>query len=325
MHTPMSVPLELVSLAREFAPTDGTHDTVIDGLQLLRLNQPGARLPARYEPGVVIVLQGRKRATLGQQTLVYDALHHLVVSVTMLPLAQVIEATPERPYLCVRLQVDPREIGSLVVASQDGAGGAAPAAALPPATPAPGLQLARTSPELLDATLRLLRLLKTPRDAAVLAPLVLREIHYRVLTGELGPQLRMLSLADSHAQRIARAIDLMKRRFAEPLRVEDIASAAAMSPSSFHQHFKQVTTMSPLQYQKQLRLHHARGLMLGQGLDVAEAGHRVGYESASQFSREYRRMFGAPPRADVRQAMGDGAGLQAIQHQAQGRDAAFTG
>ena len=291
MQTPLSVPPELIALVSEFAPADGVHDTAIPGLQLLRLNEPGARLPARYEPGWVIVVQGRKQATLGRQTLVYDALHHLVVSVTVLPLSQVIEASPERPYLCVRLQVDPREIGSLVMASAD---------PLPPATPAQGLELARTSPELLDATLRLLRLLRTPRDAPVLAPLVLREIHYRVLTGELGPRLRLLSLADSHAQRIARAIDLLKRRFAEPLRVEDIARAAAMSPSSFHQHFKQVTTMSPLQYQKQLRLHQARSLMLGQGLDVAEAGHRVGYESASQFSREYRRMFGAPPRAEVR-------------------------
>ena len=321
MPTAPPVTPELIALASEFAPADGTHDTAIHGLQLLRLNKPGARLPARYEPGVVIVLQGRKRATLGRQTLVYDATHHLVVSVTMLPLAQVIEASRERPYLCVRLHVDPREIGSLVAAvregerppasgaskSQAGPGTTTPAAPSGPSAPpaaAQGLALARTSPELLDATLRLLRLLKTPRDAPVLAPLVLREIHYRVLTGELGPQLRQLSLDDSHAQRIARAIDLVKRRFAEPLRVEDIARAAAMSPSSFHQHFKQVTTMSPLQYQKQLRLHHARGLMLGQGLDVAEAGHRVGYESASQFSREYRRLFGAPPRAEVRQAMG---------------------
>jgi len=290
------MPPELIALVSEFAPTDGGHDTAIPGLQLVRLNEPGALLPARYEPGLVIVVQGRKRATLGTQQLLYDALHHLVVSVTMLPLSQVIEAAPERPYLCVRLQADPREIGSLVAASS-----ASSSEALPPATPAPGLELARTSPELLDATLRLLRLLKTPRDAPVLAPLVLREIHYRVLTGELGPRLRLLSLADSHAQRIARAIDLLKRRFAEPLRVEDVAKAAAMSPSSFYEHFKQVTMMSPLQYQKQLRLHHARILMLGQGLDVAEAGHRVGYESASQFSREYRRMFGAPPRTQVRQ------------------------
>ncbi len=288
-----TVPPELIALVEAFTPGDGTHATTIPGLQLLRLSQPGAPLPALYEPGIVLVVQGRKAATLGPQRLVYDPLHCLVVSVTMLPVAQVIEASPSRPYLCVRLQVDPNELGRLLMEAP-----AAPAADTPPPF---GLQLARTSPELLDAALRLLRLLKTPRDAPVLAPLAMREILWRVLTGELGARLRALAVADSHAQRIARAIELLKRRFAEPLRVEDVAQAAAMSPSSFHEHFKQLTAMSPLQYQKQLRLHHARGLMLGQGLDAAAAGHRVGYESASQFSREYRRLFGAPPRTEVQQ------------------------
>lgn len=292
-------PAELIELVREFAPADGVHATPIAGLQLLRLAQPGAPLPALYEPGLVLVVQGRKVATLGTQRLVYDPLHCLVVGVTMLPVAQVIEASPQRPYLCVRLQVDAREIGALVLES---------AGARPAAAPVSGLQVARTSPELLDAALRLLRLLKTPQDAAVLAPLIQREIFYRVLTGELGARLRELSVTDSHAQRIARAIDLLKHRFTESLRVEDVAQAAAMSPSTFHQHFKQLTAMSPLQYQKQLRLHHARQLMLGQGLDAAVAGHRVGYESPSQFSREYRRLFGAPPRAEVRQTQAAVAG-----------------
>ena len=292
-------PAELIELVREFAPADGVHATPIAGLQLLRLAQPGAPLRALYEPGLVLVVQGRKVATLGTQRLVYDPLHCLVVGVTMLPVAQVIEASPERPYLCMRLQVDAREIGALVLES---------AGARPAAAPVSGLQVARTSPELLDAALRLLRLLKTPQDAAVLAPLIQREIFYRVLTGELGARLRELSVTDSHAQRIARAIDLLKHRFTESLRVEDVAQAAAMSPSTFHQHFKQLTAMSPLQYQKQLRLHHARQLMLGQGLDAAVAGHRVGYESPSQFSREYRRLFGAPPRAEVRQTQAAVAG-----------------
>lgn len=292
-------PAELIELVREFAPADGVHATPIAGLQLLRLAQPGAPLPALYEPGLVLVVQGRKVATLGTQRLVYDPLHCLVVGVTMLPVAQVIEASPERPYLCMRLQVDAREIGALVLES---------AGARPAAAPVSGLQVARTSPELLDAALRLLRLLKTPQDAAVLAPLIQREIFYRVLTGELGARLRELSVTDSHAQRIARAIDLLKHRFTESLRVEDVAQAAAMSPSTFHQHFKQLTAMSPLQYQKQPRLHHARQLMLGQGLDAAVAGHRVGYESPSQFSREYRRLFGAPPRAEVRQTQAAVAG-----------------
>lgn len=298
-ESPNAPPPELISLVEAFAPADGVHDTSIPALQLLRLSQPGAPLPALYEPGLVLVVQGRKVATLGTQRLVYDALNCLVVSVTMLPVAQVVEASRERPYLCARILVDPREVGHLVLESE---------MARLPATAESGLQVTRTSPELLDAALRLLRLLKTPQDAPVLAPLVLREIFYRVLTGELGPRLRTLSVADSHAQRIARAIDLLKQRYAEPLRVEDVAQVAAMSPSTFHQHFKQLTAMSPLQYQKQLRLHHARQLMLGQGLDAAAAGHRVGYESASQFNREYRRLFGAPPRAEVRQAQASVAG-----------------
>ena len=129
----------------------------------------------------------------------------------------------------------------------------------------------------------------------------MREIYYRVLTGDLGPRLRALAVADSQVHRIARAIDLLKRRYAEAVRIEEVAEAAHMSASSLHHHFKQVTSMSPLQYQKQLRLHQARRLMLGDGLDAAAAGHRVGYESPSQFSREYRRLFGAPPRAEIEQ------------------------
>jgi AraC-like DNA-binding protein len=287
---PQAVLSELVSLVTRHATGDGTHATPIPGLHLMRASAPAQRLPAVYEPGLVLVVQGRKQATLGQEVLSYDPLHCLVVSVTMLPLAQIVEASAERPYLCLRLAVEPRELGALVLDM--------PAA--PPAPAARGLNVARVSPPLLDAMLRLLRLLDTPADATVLAPLVRREILYRVLTtGELGPRLRALSTTDSHAQRIGRAIELLRRRFAEPVRMEEVAQAAAMSPSSLHQHFKQVTTMSPLQYQKMLRLHHARQLMLADGIDAALAGHRVGYESPSQFSREYRRLFGAPPKADA--------------------------
>lgn len=287
---PDPVTAELVSLVTRHATSDGTHATAIPALHLMRASAPAQRLPAVYEPGLVLVVQGRKQALLGRELLSYDPLHCLVVSVTMLPLAQIVEASAERPYLCLRLSVDPPELGALVLDMP-------PA---PPTSTARGLNVARVSPPLLDAMLRLVRLLDTSRDAAVLAPLVQREIFYRVLTtGELGPRLRALSAMDSHAQRIGRAIELLRRRFAEPVRVEEVAQAAAMSPSSLHEHFKQVTTMSPLQYQKMLRLHHARQLMLADGIDAALAGHRVGYESPSQFSREYRRLFGAPPKADA--------------------------
>ena len=285
---------ELIDLVKAFAPGDGLHETAIRPLQLIRASAPAQRLPAVYEPGVCVVVQGRKHAMLGSDLLVYDALNYLVISVTMLPQGQIIEASPDKPYLCVRLNVDPRELSSLLLES----GPAEPAAV---ADSGRGLRVSRVSEPLLDAVLRLLRLLRTPQDAPVLAPLAVREIYYRVLTGELGPRLRALAVADSQVHRIARAIDLLKRRYAEAVRIEEVAEAAHMSASSLHHHFKQVTSMSPLQYQKQLRLHQARRLMLGDGLDAAAAGHRVGYESPSQFSREYRRLFGAPPRAEIEQ------------------------
>ncbi|MGC4060478.1 MAG: AraC family transcriptional regulator [Aquabacterium sp.] len=284
---------ELIDLVTQFAPGDGLHETAIPTLQLIRASAPAQRLPAVYEPGVVVVIQGRKQATLGNEVLVYDPLNYLVISVTMLPQGQIIEASPDKPYLCVRVNIDPREVASLMLE----------AGRTQPATIGTdmgrGLNVARVSEPLLDAVLRLLRLLRTPQDAAVLAPLAVREIYYRVLTGELGPQLHALAVTDGHAQRIVRAIDLLKRRYAEPVRIEEVAEAVHMSPSSLHQHFKQVTSMSPLQYQKHLRLHQARRLMLTDGLDAATAGHQVGYESPSQFSREYRRLFGAPPKAEI--------------------------
>ncbi len=290
---------ELIDRVSRATPLDGVHDTAIAGLQLLRISTPGQPLPARYEPGLVLVLQGRKEAWLGDEHLVYDALHCLVVAVTLLPRAQVVQASAEQPYLCIRLNVDTGQLATLLLDMPPPADGPAPAGR--------GAQLAPVTATLLDALCRLLRLLDQPRDVPVLAPLLQREIFYRVLTGELGPRLRALAVADSHAQRIARAIDVLRRRYAEPLRVGDLAAAAHMSPSSLHLHFKQVTSLSPLQYLKLLRLHEARRLMVADGLDAADAGHRVGYESASQFSREYRRCFGAPPRAQARTLRQDSA------------------
>lgn len=287
----LATPLrELVALVGRHAPTDGLHKTAIAPLHLLRASSTTQALPAVYEPGLAIVVQGSKQALLAGQVFRYDALHCLVIAVTLPIVSQILEASTERPYLCVRLNVDLREIGALMLDSD--------VAARDPA-PRRGLDIVPVSAPLLDAVLRLLRLLEAPADRPVLAPLALREIGYRALTGELGPRLRALALADSHAHRIARAIDLLKRRYAEPLRIEEVAAAAHMSESGLHHHFKQVTAMSPLQFQKQLRLHQARRLMLTEGLDAAAAGHRVGYGSPSQFSREYRRLFGAPPRAEI--------------------------
>jgi hypothetical protein len=196
---------ELVQLVQGFTPTDGLHETAIAPLQLVRASEPGQPLPAVYEPGLALVVQGRKHARLGAELVVYDPLHYLLISVTMLPVGQVVEASPERPYLCIRLQIDPRDIASLLTEG-------IPALPRPPDIPGPGLGAVRVSAELLDAVARLLRLLHTPQHAAVLAPLALREIHYRVLTGELGPRLAAMAAGCGQARRIAAAIDLIKRR-----------------------------------------------------------------------------------------------------------------
>lgn len=282
---------ELADRVARNTPAAGVHDCAIPGVNLIRYDSPSQPIPSVYEPSLCIVVQGRKQAQLAEETFTYDALNYLVVSMTLPVLGQVIEASPERPYLCLRFNVDPALIGDLLQQVPTPRDAAAPSPR--------AMYLARTSAPLLDAVLRLIRLLDTPDEVAVLAPLALREIHYRVLTGELGHRLRELCVMDSQSQRIARAIDLLKRRYSEPLRIEELASAAHMSTSSLHHRFKAVTAMSPLQFQKQLRLQEARRLMLLEGVEAASAGHRVGYESPSQFTREYRRLFGAPPRQEV--------------------------
>lgn len=282
---------ELAGRVARNTPTPGLNDTCVPGLALIRADAPSEPLPSVYHPSLCVVVQGRKRALLGDEVFVYDPLNYLVVSMTLPITGQIIEATPQHPYLCLRIDIDPGVVAELL-------------AQLPAAEPAPepasrALFLARTSAPLLDAVLRLARLLDTPGEAAVLAPLALREIQYRVLTGELGGRLRQLCEVDGPSQRIARAIDLVKARYADALRIEELAAAAHMSPSALHQRFKAATAMTPLQFQKQLRLQEARRLMLSEGMEAAAAGHRVGYESPSQFSREYRRLFGAPPRREV--------------------------
>lgn len=286
---------ELAALVTRLTPEEGLHESAIRGLTVIRANSPSIPTPALYDPSLCIVVQGRKRAMLGDEVYYYDALNYLTVSVTLPAIGHVLEATEQRPYLCLRLELDARLIGELLL--QVGRGG------VPPSTDR-GLYVARTSPQMLDAVLRLTRLLDQPRDAAILAPLALREIHYRVLTGELGHRLRELCIVDSQVNRIARAIELLRKRFTESLRIEDLAAAAHMSESSLHHRFKAVTAMSPMQFQKQLRLHEARRLMLTEGLEAAAAAHRVGYESPSQFSREYRRLFGAPPRREIETVRG---------------------
>jgi AraC-like DNA-binding protein len=253
-----------------------------------------------YDPSRCIVVQGSKIAILGKQIYQYDPLNYLVVSMTLPMLGQVTEATPEKPYLSLRLNIDLEQIAALIldVDAQAEAERSVSASAA---------YAARVSPSLLEAVLRLMRLLDTPEDLRVLAPAAIREILYRALLGDLGHRLRDLVVSDSRSHRIAHAVELLRQNYLEPLRIDALAQAVHMSASSLHHHFKSATAMSPLQFLKQLRLHEARRLMLVDGLEASTAAHRVGYESPSQFSREYKRLFGAPPRSEIVQVRGSAA------------------
>ena len=280
----------LVAAVERHTPPDGVCDTAVPGLLLARQPTPTDPITLVVDPSLCIVAQGAKEVLLAGEVYRYDPAHSLLVSIDLPISARVVEASPARPCLAVRLSFDPSVVGELLADWPD---------APPPGPPARGLDVRPVEPQLLDAVGRLVALLDAPRTIGPLAPLVLREITYRVLAGSQGARLRQVAAAGAPAQRIARAVRWLKDHFAAPLRVESLARQARMSLSGFHQHFKAVTGLSPLQYQKWLRLHEARRLMLGEGLDAAEAAFRVGYESPSQFSREYRRMFGAPPRRDV--------------------------
>jgi AraC-like DNA-binding protein len=281
---------ELAAAIERNLPLNGGHETAIPALNLSRFTAPTELSALVYEPSLCVVAQGTKDVLLADETYRLDPAQSLLVSVELPVSARVVEASPGRPYLAARLALDPAVVGELL------ADGASASAAGPTER---GLCVTPVEPPLLEAVGRLVTLLGTPADIGPLAPLVLREITYRVLTGPQGIRLRQIAAAGAPAHRIARAIRRLRDQFAEPLRVEVLARQVGMSPSAFHLHFKGMTALSPLQYQKRLRLQEARRLMLGEGLDAAEAAFRVGYESASQFGREYRRTFGAPPRQDV--------------------------
>jgi AraC-like DNA-binding protein len=267
------------------------HTTAIPGLSLFRREEPTEPISGLYEPSICMVAQGAKRVVLGEDTYVYDAHHYLITAVHLPTVVQVIEASKEKPYLGLRLKFDHREVSQLMADSN---------------LPAPrtqqsdrGMAVGAVTLPLLAAFQRLLDLLDEKEDIPILAPNIQREIIYRLLVGDQGARLRQIASAGSQSQQIARAIDWLKGNFTRPLRIEDLAAQARMSSSTFHHHFRSMTALSPLQFQKQLRLHEARRLMLGEHQDAATAAFNVGYESPSQFSREYNRFFGAPPLRDI--------------------------
>jgi AraC-like DNA-binding protein len=281
---------ELADIIARHVPADGMHASPLPRLSLIRSCRPTESVPTVYRPSLCIIAQGRKQVELGGRSYVYDAATYLAVSVD-LPLAgSILQASAERPYLSLALDIDLSALSDLMLQNL-------PEPAPEPAGPALGVS--PLEPGLLDAALRLARLLDAPRDAAVLGPLVEREILYRLLTGAQAPMIRHIGAAESRLARVSRAIAWLRRNYAQPVSVERLAAEAGMSPSAFHSHFKAATTLSPLQYRARLRLQEARRMMVVEGMDAASAGFAVGYESPSQFSRDYSRLFGAPPLKDA--------------------------
>lgn len=271
--------------------------TEIPQLTLHRRTAPTAQASVTYEPSVALVVQGRKRVELGRTVFFYDESQFLLTSVDLPVISQVLEASEEYPYLCLRLKLEMPMVLELLNREEIHVA-AAPLAR--PGIDTTAMATSENTAEFLAAFCRLMDLLNTPRDIPFLSPLIQREIVYRILQSAKGQSLRAIATAGDQSYRTAKAIAWIKANYAKPLRVEDLAQIAGMGVSTLHHHFRVLTSMSPLQYQKRLRLHAARQRMLIDGLDAASAAFEVGYESASQFNREYRRVFGKPPMRDVR-------------------------
>lgn len=269
----------------------GVHESCVPGLRLFRSDAPTSATPTIYEPTLCLLLQGSKQLLLGEELLHYSTLQFLLVPV-MLPVSgKIVHASSNEPYIGLSLNLDLRELTELVI----DLGNKIPRQPVP----ARGISIADADLVLLSVFQRILQLLQQPQDIDVMFPLLKRELLYRLLLSRVGGHLREFTLLDSQASRIGKVIDTLRQRYNQPLRIKDLADVAHMSESSLFQSFKAVTSMSPLQFQKQLRLNEARRIMLYEGVEAATASYKVGYESPSQFSREYSRLFGAPPKADV--------------------------
>jgi AraC-like DNA-binding protein len=288
------MPSDIAELALRYSTASGTSRTPVPALQIVRADRTGERVHAVHRPSLCLLAQGAKEVTVGTTVFRYRSAQFLFSSVDLPVTGAVVEATPAKPYLCLALEIEPSVVFEL-----------ASAGCVPAASNRNGraIFVGKSDARMTDAFTRLLECLAHPLDVAVLAPSVIREITYRLLQGPYGDSVRDLGVPDSQTQRIAKAIEHLKRGFAQALRVEALARVAGMSVSSFHQHFKQVTTLSPLQYQKRLRLQEARRLLLSHEAGAADVGFTVGYESPSQFSREYARLFGLPPMQDVTRAL----------------------
>ncbi|HIF5763799.1 TPA: AraC family transcriptional regulator N-terminal domain-containing protein [Vibrio parahaemolyticus] len=283
---------KLAKLIDRWTGNANQYDTPISGLRFSRWTTPTPPTSYTHNPSICLIAQGRKRVLLGEESFIYDANHFLISSVDLPIIANIIEASEEQPYLGLIMELDLTEISQLIVDSE--------LAFTQSKEAQKGIAVGELSESLLDAFVRLAELLDEGQNIKILAPIIKREIFYRLLMSEQGTRLHQIVTAGSHSHQIAKAIDWLKNNFVKPLSVGDLASYTGMSKSSFYTHFRSMTSMTPLQFQKKLRLSEARRLMLTENLDAMAATFKVGYESQSQFSREYSRLFGAPPSKDIK-------------------------
>ncbi|WP_088068899.1 AraC family transcriptional regulator [Gottfriedia luciferensis] len=282
---------ELARLIESFTNQDGVHETEIPSLFLIRESHVTEPIYRVYKPCICIIVQGEKELMLANERFKYGPSNYLVASVDLPVSGQIITASPNAPYLSLKLEFTPKQIVEILSEVQID---------IPKDEPKRGIFVGQLEESIVDAIIRLARLLKSPKDIPILAPIFIKEILYRVLIGQHGGVLQQIAIEGSSTNRISDVVEQIRNNFDKTLRIEKLAEIANMSISSLHRHFKAVTAMSPIQFQKHLRLQAARLLLLSESTDAAEIAFRVGYESPSQFSREYARMFGFPPKEDIK-------------------------
>jgi AraC-like DNA-binding protein len=291
MNQPLDPYQEIASIITRFASVDGEYQTAIDFLFISKKSLPTQPLPTAQWPCFALVAQGAKTLTLGAEVFHYGVGDYLLMALDLPVVSQVTEASAALPNLGIGMAIRAERLAELLGRIR-----------IPRPLAADGMRgvaVNNATPALLDATVRLMRLLDHPDDIAALAPLIEQEILYHLLCGADGPRLLQIAMAESQSNKVAKAVTWLRENFARPLRIEELAERVGMSESSLHHHFKAITALTPMQYQKQLRLHEARRLMLIERFDVGSAGYRVGYQSAAQFSREYKRLYGLSPLRDV--------------------------
>lgn len=288
---------EIAELVNKFSNGNGVHSSAIPGVNCIKFNTTIERFPGVYNPSLCIIVQGKKRVLLENEIFQYQPSEFLVASVDLPVIGQITEATKEKPYLCLQIELDLHELTELAMRVKNSKDYAK--------SIYPGIFIGDVDDSLADSVLRLVRLLDTQQDIEILSPIIKREIYYRLINGAYGIRIASITQIGSNMQRISAAIKILKTHFNSRLSMEEIATEVGMSISSFYTHFKSVTAMTPLQYQKRLRLLEARKIMINDRQDAASTAFQVGYESPSQFSREYARQFGNPPRRDVGSLSGE--------------------